>query len=175
MAGRVRTTTTDTSPRDDLARFLGDELLQARKRLGWTRRQLQSHLRSKVSLQTLGTYESGTRRCSVARLFELCEALDVFADDLLAGVYARTAPEDSTGRFVLDLERVVCDRGSDLVPLRRWAHEWLGQVGRDRPSVIVLGTSALEDMARLCDVTTNELIWRLRELGCRETHLDAMN
>jgi hypothetical protein len=126
-------------------------------------------LRSEVSLQTLGTYESGTRRCSVARLFELCEALGVLAHDLLARVYARIEHLDSAGGLVLDLDHVVRDRGADLVPLRRWAHEWLDQVGRNRPSAVILGISALEDMAQLCDVTTDELIWRLRELGGRET------
>jgi transcriptional regulator with XRE-family HTH domain len=159
----------ETPPCDVFARVLGDELRRARGRLGWTRKQLQSRLRSELSLQTLGTYETGTRRCSVARLVELCEALGVLAHELLARVYERTENLDSAGRFVLDLDRVVHDRGSDLVPLRRWAHERLEQVGYDQPSAVPLGMSALEDMAQLCDVTTNELIWRLRELGGRET------
>lgn len=169
VGGRVRTVTLDNTPRDDLSRILGDELRRARRRLGWTRKQLQSRLRSEISLQTLGTYESGTRRCSVARLFELCEALDVLTHDLLARVYERIQHLDCAGRFALDLERVVRDQGSDLLPLRRWAHERLEHVGRDQPSAVFLGMSALEYMAQLCGVTTNELIWRLRELGGRES------
>ena len=64
-----------------VARVLGDEIRQARKACGWTRKQLQAYLPTRISVQTLATYELGTRQCSVARLVELCDAMNVFAHD----------------------------------------------------------------------------------------------
>src|SRR5690606_17619059 len=40
---------------------LGEELRLLRNRRGWTRKQLNQHLQSDISLQTLATYELGTR------------------------------------------------------------------------------------------------------------------
>ena len=48
-----------------------------RKQRGWTRKELNRRLQSDISLQTLATYELGTRQCSVTRLVEICVALGV--------------------------------------------------------------------------------------------------
>ncbi|HEU5110532.1 MAG TPA: helix-turn-helix transcriptional regulator, partial [Micromonosporaceae bacterium] len=64
-------------------RVLGDELRLLRKRRGWTRKDLNDRLRRDISLQTLATYELGTRQISVIRLVEICHALDELPHDLL--------------------------------------------------------------------------------------------
>lgn len=160
-------TNTDSPPLDTLAQALGDELRIVRMRLGWTRRQLQARLPSDISLQTLGTYELGTRRCSVARLVELCHAMDVLAHDVLARAYERTGQADNAGRLCLDLDRVVHDRQLDLMPLRRWAHQRLEHAEYNQSHAVLLDMAALESMAELCDVTIVDLIGRLRELDGR--------
>src|SRR5882672_6371061 len=57
-------------------RVLGDEIRRLRKQRSWTRKDLNERLQSEISLQTLATYELGTRQVSVIRFVEICLALD---------------------------------------------------------------------------------------------------
>lgn len=147
----------------DFACALGDELRRTRTQRGWSRKQLLDHLESQISIQTVATYESGRRQCSVARLVEICRAMDVYAHDVLARVHKRTQTETSD-RLVLDLQLIVRDRQPELVPLRRWAHQRLGHAGRDRAHMVPLDLAAIESLAELCGMSTVELIRRLRAL-----------
>ncbi|SFO59153.1 helix-turn-helix domain-containing protein [Amycolatopsis rubida] len=131
-------------------RVLGDELRKLRRGRGWTRKELNAHLQSEISLQTLATYELGTRQCSVVRLVELCVAMDELPQDLLAKVHSRVFTEEP-GRVRVDLRRVVAEAGPELTPLRRWAEGRLRQNGvalparagaAARPSVPVSGSPA---------------------------------
>jgi len=155
--------TVDNSQVSVFACALGDELRRTRKQLGWSRKQLLDHLESQISIQTVATYESGRRQCSVARLVEICRAMDVYAHDLLARVQKRTEAE-TTDRLVVDLRRIVRDRQPELIPLRRWAQQRLGQAGGDAAHAVPLDLAALESMAELCGMTTLDLIKRLRAL-----------
>nr|WP_202507324.1 helix-turn-helix transcriptional regulator [Amycolatopsis rubida] len=129
---------------------MGDELRKLRRGRGWTRKELNAHLQSEISLQTLATYELGTRQCSVVRLVELCVAMDELPQDLLAKVHSRVFTEEP-GRVRVDLRRVVAEAGPELTPLRRWAEGRLRQNGvalparagtAARPSVPVSGSPA---------------------------------
>ncbi|WP_020657397.1 helix-turn-helix domain-containing protein [Amycolatopsis benzoatilytica] len=126
-------------------RVLGDELRKLRRGRGWTRKELNAHLQSEISLQTLATYELGTRQCSVVRLVELCVAMDELPQDLLAKVHSRVFTEEP-GRVRVDLRRVVEEAGPELTPLRRWAEGRLRQLGvapsRTRSSGGVAGSGA---------------------------------
>ncbi|MGW7536913.1 helix-turn-helix domain-containing protein [Amycolatopsis sp. NPDC054798] len=113
-------------------RVLGDELRKLRRGRGWTRKELNAHLQSEISLQTLATYELGTRQCSVVRLVELCVAMDELPQDLLAKVHSRVFTEEP-GRVRVDLRRVVEEAGPELTPLRRWAEGRLRQNGVAAP------------------------------------------
>lgn len=155
----------DVPSRDVVARLLGEELQSIRRQRGWTRKQLQDRMPSRVSVQTLATYEMGTRQCSVTRLIELCCAMGVFAHELLAGVYERSAQLDWTNRLVLDLRRVVNDQQAALAPLRRWAQGQLDRLPLGQNCIVSLDLCALYPLAELCGMTTGELIMRLRELG----------
>lgn len=132
-------------------RVLGDELRKLRRGRGWTRKELNAHLQSEISLQTLATYELGTRQCSVVRLVELCMAMDELPQDLLAKVHSRVFTEEP-GRVRVDLRRVVEEAGPELTPLRRWAEGRLRQsgvalpgssvrAGASRPPASVSGSS----------------------------------
>ena len=153
----------DTTQFGVFACMLGEELRRARQQRGWTRKQLLAHLESDISLQTVATYESGTRQCSVARLIELCHALEIHAHDLLARVHQR-ARLDVVGHLALDLDRVVHDTQPELMPLHRWARQRLATIQRNQPHAVPLDLAALESMAKLCDMTTVELVNRLRRL-----------
>lgn len=146
-------------------RVLGDELRKVRKQRGWTRKQLQHRLQSDISLQTLATYELGTRQCSVVRLAELCIALDVLPQEVLARVHERVFTGDRPGHIRIDLEQVVRDHQPELMPLRRWALDRINQTPDGRPREVQLDLAALEQMAELCGLDTVELISKLRNLN----------
>lgn len=147
-------------------RVLGEEIRKLRKRRGWTRKELNQHLQSDISLQTLATYELGTRQCSVVRLVEICLALGELPHQLLARVHERVFSETPTGRVRLDLIAIVRDQQTELQPLRRWAQDKLAQQGplQESPE-IHLDISALEHMAQLCGIDTVDLVGRLRRLS----------
>ncbi len=151
---------------EEYQRILGDELRKLRRSRGWTRKELNQHLQSEISLQTLATYELGTRQCSVVRLVELCVAMDELPQDLLAKVHRRVFL-DEPGRVRVDLRKVVADAPADLMPLRRWAEDRLRQSGEHGGGEVALDLPALERMAELCRLPTVELIARLRRYTSR--------
>jgi transcriptional regulator with XRE-family HTH domain len=145
-------------------RVLGDELRKLRKQRGWTRKVLQGKLQTEVSLQTLATYELGTRQCSVVRLAEICLALDAMPHDLLERVHGRIFSDTPGGDHIrLELSRVVEDGQPELLPLRRWARDRLRVAGA-RSSEVQLDLPALRQLAELCGVDTVDLMTRLRQL-----------
>lgn len=143
-------------------RVLGDELRRLRKQRGWTRRDLNRRLQSDISLQTLATYELGTRQCSVVRLVEICIALDEVPHELMARVHQRVFSDSPVGRIRIDLRKIVHDFQPELQPLRRWAKGKLAESGGQHPAEVSLDIAALERMAELCGLETVELIARLR-------------
>jgi transcriptional regulator with XRE-family HTH domain len=145
-------------------RILGDELRKLRRQRGWTRKELNRHMQSEISLQTLATYELGTRQCSVVRLVELCIAMGELPQNLLANVHRRVFI-DEPGRVRVDLRKVIADAQPELLPLRRWAADRLNRGGDSAPDVIQLDLVALERMAELCGIQTVDLVDRLRELA----------
>ncbi|RZQ60062.1 helix-turn-helix domain-containing protein [Amycolatopsis suaedae] len=144
---------------DIYQRVLGEELRKLRRRRGWTRKELNQHLQSDISLQTLATYELGTRHCSVVRLVELCLAMDELPQNLLARVHRRVFT-DEPGRLRIDLDRVVADDQPELLPLRRWAQGRLSQA--DGAREVMLDSGAIERLAELCALPAPDLTTRLR-------------
>lgn len=138
--------------------ILGDELRALRRRRGWTRMDLLHHVKIDVSLQTLATYELGTRRISVLRLFDLCQALNELPQDLIARVHRRVAHDC----LVADLSTLAGLAEPHLAPLRSWAQQQLRQSGTTTDFRFDL--SALQRMAELCSTPLPELIQILHGL-----------
>ncbi|MCG8925425.1 helix-turn-helix domain-containing protein [Lentzea sp. CC55] len=146
-------------------RVLGDEIRSLRKRRGWTRKELNKRLQTEISLQTLATYELGTRQCSVVRLVEICHALDVPAHEVLARVHERFFGDTPAGHLALNLAAVAATDNSRLIPLRRWAAGRLHALPPGVSPEVHLDLPALENMAQLCQLPTVELIRILRGLS----------
>jgi transcriptional regulator with XRE-family HTH domain len=146
-------------------KILGDEIRRLRKKRGWTRRDLKDRLQSDISLQTLATYELGTRHCSVVRLVEICLALDELPHELLARVHERVFTDAPVGRITVDLRKVVREAEPELLPLRRWASGRLTDKTASHRNEVHLDIAALEQMAELCRMDTLDLIMRLRRIG----------
>ncbi|HVK22375.1 MAG TPA: helix-turn-helix transcriptional regulator [Actinokineospora sp.] len=145
-------------------RVLGDEIRRLRKQRGWTRKELNSRLQTEISLQTLATYELGTRQCSVVRFVEICLALEEHPHDLLARVHDRVFAGTAAGRIKVDLRAVVGHQSSDLLPLRRWAAERLAEHTGPAPAEVHLDITAIERMAELCGLDTMALVGKLTAL-----------
>lgn len=159
---------------DRLARTLGNELRTARKQRGWTRKQMRAQLAAEnadggeddeVSLQTLATYELGTRRISVERLVELCAALEQPPDQLLLRAITGAFGADHADRVTVDLPALARTADPRLVHLRRWAAIRVRQRPAALPPVEELDEHALAALAALAGTTSNELVYALRELA----------
>nr|WP_235039148.1 helix-turn-helix transcriptional regulator [Kibdelosporangium aridum] len=149
-------------------RVLGDEIRRLRKKRGLTRKQLNRRLQSDISLQTLATYELGTRQCSMVRFVEICLALDELPHELIARVHERVFTDSPRGRVRIDLRQVVRDDHPELLPLRRWARDRLDHhpAGHTAGAAEVqLDFAAIERMAELCGLDTVDLISLLRRIG----------
>lgn len=144
-------------------RALGEELRTLRKRRGWTRKELNQRLQTEISLQTLATYELGTRQCSVVRLVELCVAMDETPHALLSRVHRRVFT-DEPGQVRVNVAAVIEDNHPELLPLRRWCQDRLSRAGGASADV-ALDRPALEWLAEVCGMPTTELVSRLRGLG----------
>ncbi|CRK62205.1 hypothetical protein [Alloactinosynnema sp. L-07] len=145
-------------------RVLGDEIRRLRKQRGWTRKDLNGRLQSEISLQTLATYELGTRQCSVVRFVEICLALEEHPHDLMARVHDRVFAGKALGGIKVDLRTIVRHQAQDLMPLRRWAAERLAEHTGPAPAEVHLDISAIERMAELCGLDTMTLVGRLTAL-----------
>ncbi|WP_216215558.1 helix-turn-helix transcriptional regulator [Amycolatopsis aidingensis] len=144
-------------------RALGEELRKLRKRRGWTRKELKERLQSEISLQTLATYELGTRQCSVVRLIELCVAMDEPPQDLIGRVHRRMFT-DEPGRVRVHLPTLVANAAPELLPMRRWAEDRLRQsVGT--VAEVQLDRAAISWMAELCGLEPGDLAARLHNLA----------
>lgn len=154
-------------PVDDffsVEKVLGRELRKLRKRHGWTRRDLRKHIGADGSLQALASYEMGTRKISVPRLFEVCLALGEHPSDLLKRVQDQVYV-DAPWRIRLDLRKVVEDERQELGPVRQWAATLLNQ---DKPvSTFLLEGDALAGLAELCGIPVLDLEAILRTLSSR--------
>ncbi|MFB9691355.1 helix-turn-helix domain-containing protein [Amycolatopsis plumensis] len=146
---------------DVYQRILGDELRMLRRRRGWTRKELQRQLPSGISVQTLATYELGSRQCSVVRLAELCLAMGELPQHLIARVHQRVVV-DGPGHVRVNLRCHVTLVEPHFVPLRRWAEDRLRQPGACED--VQLDLAALCRMAELCDLQPVELVAFLRDL-----------
>jgi transcriptional regulator with XRE-family HTH domain len=150
-------------------RLLGEELRTARRALGWTRRDLQEHLDGEVSLQTLATYEFGSRACTVLRLVELCVAMGQPPHDLLERAHRRACGDAERGAVTLTLASLAAfpdpDDAPELAPLRRWARDRI--TAARAPQQITLERAALEQLSVLCRAETATLLAKLRALAAR--------
>ncbi len=142
---------------------LGDELRRARVARGWTREELRSRMGGALSLQTLATYELGTRQCSLVRFVELCVAMDESPSELLARAHRRMAPSPEAG-LRLDLNGIARSAPPALEPLRRWAQSRLAlSAGLDDAEEII-SPAALEHLARLCEMPVADVVTAVNQL-----------
>jgi transcriptional regulator with XRE-family HTH domain len=153
---------------DQFARVLGDLLRTARKERGWTRKQMRAEMgaddEDELSLQTLATYELGTRRISVERLVALCAVLKQRPDELLLRATTLAFGSDHDGRVKVDLSALADTTDPRLQPLQRWATVRARQCPVGRTPVEELDAHALTALAGIAGSPMYDLVQALREL-----------
>lgn len=152
--------------------FLGDELKQARLLRGWTQRDLTSRLPWAASVQTVASYERGTRHMPVARFVDVANALDQHPADLLTRAWKRAVNDLGPG-LLLKLPALVEHRRDHLTPLRRWARCRLHDVPDGLRPVVLVSWSALTFLATLCAVDVDDLVQQLTDPSAGLVHSDG--
>lgn len=143
---------------------LGAELLGARKRRKWTRKDVQHRLPFDVSLQTIATWELGTRHTSIIRFIELADVLGEPAERLIARARRRMKSDVDTlaeDTLTIDLTALSALRRPGLQPLARWAQCILNGQTAGQPPTAQLGKPAITRLAELCDTTPATLLDQL--------------
>lgn len=145
-------------------RTLGEVLREHRKAKGWTRKELQPRLPDfSISLQTLATYELGTRHCSVERLDELARTLGTKANVILAEVDRRMYGTE--GKLVVNLAELAASTRDDIAPAAKWAAIQVAELDGTAKPVAALSADALDRLANICQLDVGELLRLLREFA----------
>jgi transcriptional regulator with XRE-family HTH domain len=145
---------------DAFRRVLGDELRAARKERGLIRKDVAPHLDHDMSLQTLATYELGTRNMPVVRFVEICRELGVSPVEILRRAYERVFPETAV-TWTVDLTDAARLEDPELAPLCNWAASRLRFLPLGARRTVRLDRAAVEPLAALCGLEPCELIRRL--------------
>lgn len=151
----------DTVTDGSVNRAIGEELRRVRDDLGWTRGTVVERMSSDISVQTLANYEYGIRPCTLPRLVEICEALDVPTPALVALALQRISIEPNVNSVQIDLHAVVDAKDDDYLPVRRWAQNRLDR-DPEGSGVARLERAAIEEMAAFFDLPLAEFLRYLR-------------
>ena len=139
-----------------IARAIGEELRRARESVGLTRAQLVAKMESEIHPQTLATYERGVRQCTVGRLVEICQTMEISAPLLLTWAMQRAEIDLPTIGLQIDLRAVIKDKRAELIPLRKWAR---GRLTDDPESEIAqLDWPAVQEMASMYEIDRSEFV-----------------
>lgn len=143
-------------------RAIGDELRRVRDDLGWTRGMVIDRMASDISVQALANYEYGLRPCTLPRLVEICEALDVPTPTLVALALQRISVEPDADSLQIDLKAVIATEDSAYPTLRQWAQNRL-KSNPEGTGVARLERAAIEEMATIFDLPVAEFLRYLRQ------------
>jgi transcriptional regulator with XRE-family HTH domain len=150
-----------------IIRAIGEELRRARTSAGWSRPDLVKHIKSPVPVSTYGCYEQGTRQCSIPRLFEICQAMDVNLLDLLGLAFQRLELGLDKSGIRMDLRKIIDDRREEVKPLRWWAENKLKEEAPtavpNGPAVVRVQWAVVGEMATFCGVSIGQLLHYARE------------
>lgn len=146
---------------------IGEELRRARASAGWSRPDLVKRMKSQVPVNTYACYEQGIRQCSIPRLFEICQALDVNILDLLGLAFQRLELGLDKSGVRIDLRKIIDDHREELKPLRRWARNKLKEdaltADPNGSAVVRVQWAVVKEMAIFCDMPNGRLLNYIRD------------
>ncbi|MFL6127245.1 helix-turn-helix domain-containing protein [Actinophytocola sp.] len=137
-----------------ISRALGEELRRTREARGWSRAQLVGMLPSGIGDRTLLSYEHGTRHLTVLRLIELCNALGVAADTVVAHALQRARIHLENQNLRIDLRVMLRDSSDKFRPMAQWARNKLNETP---DGIAELAPAAARELAIFAGYTVREL------------------
>jgi transcriptional regulator with XRE-family HTH domain len=142
---------------------LGTVLRQHRTGRQWTRQELAGRLTTvdgeDVAMQTVATWELGTRRLSVERLYGIAQVYGMRPAELVAEVDELLLGRPGT--VVVNLVVAAGTAVPELRPLARWAAVRCAE----RRLRAVLTPTSLIVLAQLCSLPPSELAGLLHRIG----------
>lgn len=162
---------------DDLNNFkkaLGLELRNVRKNVRrWPRRTLRDEMLrhggdEEISIQSLGTYELGTRTLTVTRLLQIAAVLGVHADDMFSQAYKRAFPNrdlDDAELITVNLYLLTQAKDARLQPLVAWAQARFNQADRNPLAVVTLDRTGIQAFVNQTGVAEDRLLDLLSKIG----------
>lgn len=137
-----------------ISRAVGEELRRTREAHGWSRGQLTTMLPSGIGERTILSYEHGTRHLTVLRLIEMCRALGVAADTLLANALQRARIHLENLDLRIDLQAMLGDDSDKFRPMIQWARNKLNETSN---GIAELAPAALRELATFAGYGDREL------------------
>jgi transcriptional regulator with XRE-family HTH domain len=135
-------------------RAIGTEIRRVRDHRRLTRGDVVARMTSDISVQTLANYEYGIRPCTIHRLVEICQALEVATDTLVALALQRSDVEPV--HLNVDLRALIKDNIKKYEPLRQWANNRLKN--DDETGIARIGRDVLKEMAALHNVSWSDFL-----------------
>jgi transcriptional regulator with XRE-family HTH domain len=149
-------------------RAVGAELRWARENIPWTRSELVSRLPSEIHVQTLATYERGTRQLSLGRFVEICQTMGISAPEVLGAALQRAEIGLQASGVRVDLHAVLSDKRTDLGTLRRWARNRV-ESDPQGSGIAHLDWALVQEMATVFGIDRSEFVKLLATFTPRPT------
>jgi transcriptional regulator with XRE-family HTH domain len=141
---------------------VGERLRRIRLEQGLSLQDVERRSNGRWKAAVVGSYERGDRNISATRLLELAEFYGVTAADVLPG--AAPPPPRADGGVVLDLVRLA-ELGTAWAGLRRYCETIQQQRGDYNRRVLSVRGEDLRAIAVIQEVTVDDLLAQLRDLG----------
>jgi transcriptional regulator with XRE-family HTH domain len=151
-----------TDQLDAFARVLGGLLRSHRRARGLSRHEVVSKMDNEVSVQTLASWELGTRNLGVSRLVEVSHALDVRPGTLVGRAHDLVFGTVDVPLAILNLADLADTEVPELQPLRPWADLRARELPPGCTPELPLTRASLNNLATLCRTTPFQLIRLLR-------------
>jgi transcriptional regulator with XRE-family HTH domain len=151
-----------TDQLDSFARVLGGLLRGHRRNRRMSRHDVVSTMDTEVSVQTLASWETGTRNLGVSRLVEVSHALDVRPGSVLGRAHDLVFGTVDVPLAVLNLAELARTTVPELQPLRPWADLRARELPPGCSPELPITRASLDNLATLCETTPLHLIRLLR-------------